>query len=212
MRRTRRAIAAVLLGLTVLGVTSGTAAAVDDQNCSDFRYWEDAQAHLRADPSDPDNLDGDNDGIACESLPRRPTNVAPAPAPPPPVAPALRCSPPAGGETATFNSVARLYRAYFLRDGDASGLGYWVPKYRSGEMCLVDISNYFAQSPEFVARYGTLHNVGFVRLVYINVLGREPENDGWAFWTTSLNSGMTRGAMMIGFSESPEFRVRSGLA
>ncbi len=42
---------------------------IDDQNCSEFPYQADAQAHLRADPSDPDNLDGDNDGIACESLP-----------------------------------------------------------------------------------------------------------------------------------------------
>jgi hypothetical protein len=45
-------------------------AQADDQNCPDFASQAEAQAHLRADPSDPDGLDGnDNDGIACESLP-----------------------------------------------------------------------------------------------------------------------------------------------
>lgn len=41
----------------------------DDQNCDDFASQSAAQAHLRADPSDPDNLDADNDGIACEGNP-----------------------------------------------------------------------------------------------------------------------------------------------
>jgi micrococcal nuclease len=38
-------------------------------NCSDFRSQADAQAVLRAAPSDPNQLDSDKDGIACESLP-----------------------------------------------------------------------------------------------------------------------------------------------
>lgn len=42
----------------------------DDKNCSDFAYQEDAQAwHNSHSNSD---LDRDGDGIACESLPRRP--------------------------------------------------------------------------------------------------------------------------------------------
>ncbi|MFH0517822.1 excalibur calcium-binding protein [Streptomyces sp. M41] len=45
-----------------------------DRNCRDFTYQEDAQAHYNANPRDPDRLDedqGPDDGIACESLPRR---------------------------------------------------------------------------------------------------------------------------------------------
>lgn len=42
--------------------------AVDDQNCGDFASQADAQAHFNAEPSDPDNLDGDNDGQACEAF------------------------------------------------------------------------------------------------------------------------------------------------
>jgi hypothetical protein len=39
----------------------------DAFNCKDFASQADAQAVLRADPFDPNNLDTDIDGIACES-------------------------------------------------------------------------------------------------------------------------------------------------
>lgn len=48
-------------------------AGVDAQNCSDFPYQEDAQAVYDANPADPNNLDADNDGIACEENAHRPT-------------------------------------------------------------------------------------------------------------------------------------------
>lgn len=38
-----------------------------DLDCGDFGSWEEAQASLGATPSDPDGLDGNNDGTACES-------------------------------------------------------------------------------------------------------------------------------------------------
>ncbi len=41
----------------------------DRYNCPAFRTQADAQAVLRADPADPNRLDGDRDGIACESNP-----------------------------------------------------------------------------------------------------------------------------------------------
>lgn len=43
------------------------AAAAADYDCSDFATQEEAQEHLS--PGDPDRLDADNDGIACEDLP-----------------------------------------------------------------------------------------------------------------------------------------------
>ncbi|MFC8722633.1 excalibur calcium-binding domain-containing protein, partial [Kitasatospora sp. NPDC057198] len=45
------------------------APAADTKNCSDFATQPQAQAELNADPSDPNHLDADNDGIACEDLP-----------------------------------------------------------------------------------------------------------------------------------------------
>src|SRR5829696_5288629 len=56
------------------------AAAQDIFNCSSFATQEEAQAEFNSDPSDPHNLDADNDGIACEELPSG-GNVTPDPGP-----------------------------------------------------------------------------------------------------------------------------------
>ncbi len=42
--------------------------AQDDLNCADFRTQAEAQAELQRDPTDPNNLDADFDGVACEEL------------------------------------------------------------------------------------------------------------------------------------------------
>ena len=66
----RRFIPVVLLALSALVLAAPAALAqAGDQDCSDFDSQAAAQAHLRADPSDPDGLDSDGDGIACETLP-----------------------------------------------------------------------------------------------------------------------------------------------
>lgn len=48
----------------------------DAYNCGDFGSQAQAQAVLRADPRDPNRLDADNDGIACESN-RAPKDLVP---------------------------------------------------------------------------------------------------------------------------------------
>lgn len=104
--------------------------------------------------------------------------------------------------------VSRLYQAYFLRIPDTEGLSYWITQKLNG-VSLNDISNAFAGSQEFTDRYGSLDNAGFATLVYTNVLGRQPDNDGLTFWTNSLNGGASRGSVMTGFSESEEYQTNS---
>jgi hypothetical protein len=109
----------------------------------------------------------------------------------------------------TTAPVTRLYFAYFLRIPDYGGLTFWVNSFRSG-VPLSTISDNFAQSAEFLNRYGSLNNTDFVTLVYNNVLGRAPDPGGLAFWVGQLNAGtMTRGQVMLGFSESAEYRATS---
>ena len=73
------------------------------------------------------------------------------------------------------------------------------------------ISDSFAGSEEFRQRYGALSNETFVNLVYQNILGRSPDSGGYAFWAGELNSGRrTRGQVMIGFSESAEYKGLTG--
>jgi hypothetical protein len=50
----------------------------DAYNCPNFASQAQAQAVLRADPHDPNRLDTDKDGIACESNPS-PKDLNPVP-------------------------------------------------------------------------------------------------------------------------------------
>ncbi len=104
----------------------------------------------------------------------------------------------------TVAPLSRLYQAYFLRTPDFDGLNFWVGQKRAGNS-LTRISDTFAASPEFEARYGQLSNAEFVDLVYTNVLGRPADSGGLNFWVAELNAGASRGSVMLGFSESPEY-------
>lgn len=59
----------VLSVLATLALTPAAAFAQQgDLDCGDFRSQIEAQGVLLQDPSDPNGLDADNDGIACEEL------------------------------------------------------------------------------------------------------------------------------------------------
>jgi hypothetical protein len=66
MRRTMLLLAAAIV--LVLAAAPAAFAQANDQDCEDFSSRAEAQAHLEADPSDPDNLDADDDGEACETF------------------------------------------------------------------------------------------------------------------------------------------------
>ncbi|MEM9130710.1 MAG: DUF4214 domain-containing protein [Actinomycetota bacterium] len=100
--------------------------------------------------------------------------------------------------------IVRLYKAYFGRLPDTAGLDHWVDARLSG-MTLDDVSQALATSAEFRTRYGSLSDAAFVTQIYANVLGRSPDSAGLAHWTDTLGAGASRGAVMVGFSESSEF-------
>jgi len=105
-------------------------------------------------------------------------------------------------------AIARLYFAYFGRIPDYGGLQYWIGQYQTG-VNLTNISQSFAASNEFQSIYGSLSNEAYVELVYQNVLGRAPDATGRAYWLGRLSSGLSRSGLMIGFSESEEYQIRS---
>ncbi len=112
---------------------------------------------------------------------------------------------------ALTGQVDRLYRAYFARSPESSGMQYWRAQRASG-VSVIRVSDAFAGSPEFAATYGSLDDPQFVELVYRNVLGRSSDGPGRAFWIDALASGTTRGEVMAGFSDSAEFVAATSTA
>ncbi|WP_336031239.1 hypothetical protein [Geodermatophilus sp. FMUSA9-8] len=79
--RIRSTVAAAVLAAGFSVVLSGTASAAD-LDCGDFPNQAAAQADLVANPSDPNNLDANDNGVACEEYDyaAAPAAVTPAPA------------------------------------------------------------------------------------------------------------------------------------
>jgi uncharacterized protein YkwD len=107
-----------------------------------------------------------------------------------------------------YPPIARLYFAAFNRIPDYNGLMDWANAYRSG-MPLTTIAQAFVDSAEFQVTYGNLDNSQFVTLLYKNVLGRDPDPGGYAYWTGQLSGGASRGEVLLGFSESQEHKTLS---
>ncbi|MGE7418570.1 DUF4214 domain-containing protein [Methylobacterium tarhaniae] len=101
--------------------------------------------------------------------------------------------------------IHRLYEAVLGRDADGLGLSSWANQLSQGKS-LSDIVPGFTNSVEFQATYGTLDNNQFVTLLYNNVLDRAPDQGGLRDWTNMLSSGVSRSEVVLGFSESVEFK------
>jgi hypothetical protein len=109
----------------------------------------------------------------------------------------------------TMAPVVRLYYAHFQRPPDYGGMTYWAQVARGGAS-MEAISQEFVQSHEFQVRYGSLTNEQYINQVYLNVLGRSADPSGLAYWGNQLARGMTRGGLMVAFSDSAEYRKLIG--
>ncbi|MEC3860463.1 DUF4214 domain-containing protein [Mesobacterium sp. TK19101] len=107
----------------------------------------------------------------------------------------------------TEAKVFRLYQATLDRAPDSGGFYSWVDGIDDGRVTLQQATAAFVNSPEFVNTYGTLDNGSFVDLLYMNVLGREADPGGRDGWVSSLEGGTARGNVVLGFSESAEFKL-----
>lgn len=102
--------------------------------------------------------------------------------------------------------IYRLYQAAFDRPAEPAGLGYWMSAMDKG-MSLTEVSHDFmTDQAEFDALYGTNPtDMEFINHLYENVLHREADAAGFAYWLNVLhNSPNARADILTGFSESPE--------
>ena len=100
----------------------------------------------------------------------------------------------------------RIYNAAFSRFPDNDGLKYWINQYRTGTDNHEIVSKSFINSNEFVKRYGSnLTNEIFVEKLYINVLGRSYDQEGYNYWTGNLNNKIEeRWSVLWNISQSKE--------
>jgi len=102
--------------------------------------------------------------------------------------------------TQTAGSGYMLYKAAFNRTPDVGGLGFWINK-MDGNMSFNTVAQNFVNSAEFKTAYGGSNpSVNtLVTKLYNNVLIRNPDGGGLAFWQDKLTTGGWTVANVLGY-------------
>lgn len=108
----------------------------------------------------------------------------------------------------TAGSGYMLYKAAFNRTPDAGGLGFWMSK-MDGGMDYNSVAQNFVNSTEFKTAFGgsnpTVNTL--VTKLYNNVLTRNPDSVGLAFWQEKLTTGGWTTANVLGYFATSDENV-----
>lgn len=85
---------------------------------------------------------------------------------------------PPTGNVAEF--VARIYEAALGRKPEVEGWKFWVQKLESKELSVTQFVYDLMAQDEFVNRF--LSKEDFIKMMYIIVVGRDPEEEGQKYW------------------------------
>lgn len=86
---------------------------------------------------------------------------------------------------ATSSEIQQLYVAYFGRAADPAGLDYWV----STGITTKNFAAAMYEQPEFAQVNAGLSVSQQVNALYVNLFGRNADNDGLLYWTQQINTG-----------------------
>ncbi len=106
-------------------------------------------------------------------------------------------------DSAVGNYVLRMYTSCLGREAEAGGLANWVKALNNGSANSRDIALGFFFSQEFIQQNND--NSTFLNKLYLTIMGREADADGYANWMQVLNSGVSRKTVLNGFIESAEW-------
>ena len=99
----------------------------------------------------------------------------------------------------TIWRVAEVYVATLNRAVDAEGLDYWVTEVETRpEWEPLTVAQSFFDQPEVQSQYPDSLGYGaLIERLYVNILGREADQEGYDYWLSELSSGRLRPNQMI---------------
>ncbi|SMD07726.1 protein of unknown function [Fulvimarina manganoxydans] len=108
------------------------------------------------------------------------------------------------GKDENAGTAFRIYQAAFGRTPDNAGLKFWINSVDNG-LSFKGMAGSFNDASEFIALYGNTSNSAYAAALYKNVLGRDGDAAGSAFWANALDSGQAdRADVLLGFTRSDE--------
>jgi glucose/arabinose dehydrogenase len=114
-----------------------------------------------------------------------------------------------GEYEAYVGAMLRAYHTAYGRTPDVGGARFWLDRraLAPGQSFFQLSLNAFLGAPEFHGNYDGTTDREFVRRVYLNALGREPDQGGSDFWTSRVGT-QGRTLTLFQISESAEHRSR----
>ncbi|MFC0132783.1 hypothetical protein CR105_13200 [Massilia eurypsychrophila] len=109
----------------------------------------------------------------------------------------------------TIDPVVRLYFAAFGRSPDPAGLAYWVDAIHAGAT-VAQIGAVFAGAPEFRSLHGAVDDSAFLDLLYQQAFNRVPDPAGKAYFLDLMARGVSRGELVVNFSNAEEMTASLG--
>ncbi len=99
--------------------------------------------------------------------------------------------------------VTPAYQAYLGRSPDAAGVAFWVNLMQFHGLTDEQLEAGFIASNEFYVRAGGTDAL-WVDAMYFDLLGRQPDPQGEAYWVQQLAVGASRTSIAYGFAASLE--------
>ncbi|MDD2844645.1 MAG: Ig-like domain-containing protein [Rhodoferax sp.] len=94
--------------------------------------------------------------------------------------------------SAYFDTVQKLYIAFYQRPADPAGLKFWAQEINAANGSLASAINFFGSQPEAEALYGNIDAdtiEGVVQSIYQAAFGRDAEVEGLEYWVGEFNAG-----------------------
>ncbi|MFT8244508.1 DUF4347 domain-containing protein [Roseomonas sp. BN140053] len=107
------------------------------------------------------------------------------------------------GANTDASFLTRLYLGILDRAGEANGLSYWA-KDLGKTLDKTDVARGFLEGTEYKAQHGEQTDDEFISTLYGNVLHREGEAEGQAFYRQQLTDGLSRAQVLVNFVDSAE--------
>jgi len=108
------------------------------------------------------------------------------------------------GELDNAEFVTKLYRGMLHREPDAEGLSFWADKLEIGEFTRPELIRAFYECLEYQI---VNPEERFVYQLYLGLLRRTPETEGYECWLEALHSGVARHDMINGFLTCSEYNM-----
>lgn len=110
-----------------------------------------------------------------------------------------------------FASVYRLYQSIMAREPDVEGIRWWTEQIEQGKALSQVVEAFLAARNDTNQFMGISNNSLWLDTLYQQVMGRNADSGGKAYWLNRLETGSSKAEVLLAFSESKEYQLKQSI-